>query len=167
MKPRFGNWGANVVRCELEQRLALLPQRGWFRRQGVLVQELVPPCGHDLRLLVAGGRVVAAIQRQACPGEWRTNLSLSGTPNPVVPPAAACSLALAAAAALGADFVGVDPLPSGDGYTVIELNGAVDFDDPEYSPPGTNLYATIADALELERLATAESAAVTAEAGVV
>ena len=159
LKPRFGSWGADVWRCtsrrQVEQRLALLRGRSWFVRQGVLVQELVPPCGHDLRLLVAGGCVVGAIRRRARPGDWRTNISLGGTPEPVVPPAAARSLALAAAEAIGADLVGVDLLPDGDGFTVIELNGAVDFDDPEYSTPGENIFAAIAEALELASLGEA------------
>ena len=159
LKPRFGSWGADVTRCEnrsqVEQRLALLGGRSWFLRQGVLVQELVPPCGHDLRVLVAGGRVVGAIRRRARPGDWRTNISLGGTPEPVVPPAAARSLALAAAEAIGADLVGVDLLPDGDGFTVIELNGAVDFDDPEYSSPGDNIFAAIAEALDLHSFGAA------------
>ena len=163
LKPRFGSWGADVVRCEsrteLERQLARLCERSWFVRQGVLVQELVPPCGHDLRLLVAGGRFVGAIRRRARPGDWRTNISLGGTPEPTVPPAAARSLALAAASVLGADLVGVDLLPDGDGFTVIELNGAVDFDDPEYSPPGGNIYAAIAEALNLDGLAAAPAEA--------
>lgn len=154
LKPRFGSWGEDVVRCdnrtELEQRLQLLSKRSWFIHQGVLVQELVPPRGHDLRLLVAGGRIVGSIRRRARPGDWRTNISLGGTPAPVVPPEAACSLALAAAGALGADLVGVDLLPDGNGFTVIELNGAVDFDDPEYSTPSSNVYAAVAEALNLD-----------------
>jgi len=163
LKPRFGSWGADVTRCdtrtELEERLAQLCERTWFVRQGVLVQELVPPCGHDLRLLVAGGRVVGAIRRRARPGDWRTNISLGGTPEPVVPPTTACSLALAAANALGADLVGVDLLPGANGFTVIEVNGAVDFDDPEYSTPGDNIYAAVAEALDLDSLAAAPAAA--------
>ena len=159
LKPRFGSWGADVSRCdnrtELDRRLALLGQRSWFVHQGVLVQELISPCGHDLRLLVAGGRVVGAITRRARPGDWRTNISLGGTPEPVTPPPDARTLALAAANMLGGDLVGVDLLPDDHGYTVIELNGAVDFDDPEYSPPGTNIYTAIAEALNLQSLATA------------
>jgi RimK family alpha-L-glutamate ligase len=163
LKPRFGSWGADVTRCdnraELEQRLAVLSERNWFARQGVLVQELIPPCGHDLRVVVAGGRIVGAIRRRARPGDWRTNISLGGTPEPVVVPAAARSLALAAAGVFGADLVGVDLLPCGETFVVIELNGAVDFDDPQYSPPGSNVYAAVAEALNLEALAAAPAAA--------
>jgi glutathione synthase/RimK-type ligase-like ATP-grasp enzyme len=66
---------------------------------------------------------------------------------------------------LGADLVGVDLLPDGHGFTVVELNGAVDFDDPEYSPPGGNIYTAIAEALNLESLAARPAeTAITAEA---
>jgi RimK family alpha-L-glutamate ligase len=130
VKPRFGSWGEDVVRCggpeEVERTLAVLAERPWAR-QGALVQELVPPRGHDLRLVVAGGTGVGAIRRCAAPGEWRTNVALGGRRAPTVPPADACALAVAAAAAAGADLVGVDLLPTGDGWVVLELNGAVDF----------------------------------------
>lgn len=63
---------------------------------------------------------------------------------------------------LGADLVGVDLLPDGNGFTVIELNGAVDFDDPEYSMPGDNVYAAVAEALNLDSLAAAPAEAAVA-----
>jgi hypothetical protein len=43
-----------------------------------------------------------------------------------VAPLLARTLAIEAARAIRADFVGVDLLPSGNGYVVAELNGAVD-----------------------------------------
>jgi glutathione synthase/RimK-type ligase-like ATP-grasp enzyme len=114
----------------------------------VLVQSLVPPAGHDVRLLVAGGRVVGAEARIAAAGEWRTNISLGGSHRPTVPSPEACELAVAAAAALAADFIGVDLLPRGRGYVVLELNGAVDF-ETVYSLPGRDVFADVADALGL------------------
>jgi RimK family alpha-L-glutamate ligase len=130
VKPRYGSWGRDVVRClsaaELERTLTELEERPWSA-QGALVQELVPPCGFDLRIVVAGGLVIGAIRRRAAPGEWRTNVALGGSREPVVPPPDACALAVAAAEAAGADLVGVDLLPTGRGWTVLELNGAVDF----------------------------------------
>lgn len=137
VKPRFGSWGRDVVLCrdlaEARIQLERLGQRTWFKRQGALVQELVPPQGRDLRIVVAGGNVVGAIQRIAAPGEWRTNVALGGVRRPASPPPAAYELALAAAAAAEADLVGVDLLPTPEGgWVVLELNGAVDFTD-EYS----------------------------------
>ena len=104
--------------------------------------------GHDLRLLVAGGEVVGAAERTAAPGEWRTNRSLGGSVRPVEPHAAACAAGIAAARAVGADAVGVDLLPDGGGYIVLELNGAVEF-DPVYSRSGGDVYADLARAAGL------------------
>jgi RimK family alpha-L-glutamate ligase len=150
LKPRFGSWGRDVVLCrtraELERSLAELETRPWFRTHGALAQELISPRGHDLRLVVAAGRVVGAIKRVAAPGEWRTNLALGGRRVPITPPPAAIRLAEAAARSIGADLVGIDLLPTGPGrFCVIELNGAVDF-GLEYSL-GSNVFAATLDAL--------------------
>jgi len=137
VKPRFGSWGRDVSLCrdrgELERCLEHLSHRRWFRSHGGLIQELIPPLGHDMRLVVAGGTVVGAVKRVAPPGEWRTNVALGAVREPVEPPPIACELAVAAASAVGGDLVGVDLLPLGPGrYVVLEINAAVDF-SPEYS----------------------------------
>jgi RimK family alpha-L-glutamate ligase len=154
VKPRFGSWGRDVELCVDElafrRHLRSLESRLWFRRHGAIVQELVPPEGFDLRVVVAGGVVVGAVARVAAPGEWRTNVARGGTRAPVDPPAAALDLAVRAAAAAGVDFAGVDLLPQPDGsYTVLEVNGAVDF-TREY---GLDRDPFVAAAAELVRLA--------------
>jgi [lysine-biosynthesis-protein LysW]---L-2-aminoadipate ligase len=155
LKPRFGSWGADVVRCrslrELQRAFAQLSSRRWFLAHGVIVQELLPPPRADLRLIVADGLVVGAISREAAPGEWRTNVALGGTRRPAVPSAEARELAVAAAAAIGAELVGVDLLPTPDGYVVLELNGCVDF-TPEYSFAGGDVYADAIQSLLLPHL---------------
>jgi RimK family alpha-L-glutamate ligase len=132
VKPRFGSWGREVTLCANEisfrRHLHELEHRLWFQRHGAIVQTLVEPLGHDLRVVVAGGVPVGAISRVAAKGEWRTNVSLGGTRVRVDPPAGALTLAVWAAAAAGTELVGVDLLPDGQGgWTVLELNGAVDF----------------------------------------
>jgi [lysine-biosynthesis-protein LysW]--L-2-aminoadipate ligase len=151
VKPRLGSWGKDVVLCEDERALSAhllrLRRKRWFRRQGALVQELVPPQGRDLRLVVAGGDVVGAVARIAPPGEWRTNVALGATRQPVAcVPEPVRALAVAAAAAVGADLVAVDLLPDGDGHVVLELNGAADF-TAEYSLQGRNVFDDVAQAL--------------------
>jgi len=138
LKPRFGSWGRDVERCttaeELDAALVRLQRRPWFLEHGALAQELVDPRGWDLRLVVAGGRVVGAACRIARNGEWRTNAALGAQVEPVEPPPTARALALAAARAARADLVGVDLLPTPNGgFLVLELNGAVDF-RPVYAP---------------------------------
>ena len=150
VKPRFGSWGRDVVRChdenELAATLAAFADRPWFRSQGAIVQELIPPLGYDVRVLVAEGRIVGAIQRVAARGEWRTNIALGGRRLATIPSAEACAVALEAAEVIGAGLVGVDLLPTRYGHSVIELNGCVDF-TPEYSFPGEDVFLEVARAL--------------------
>jgi RimK family alpha-L-glutamate ligase len=132
LKPRFGSWGQDVVRCDdpdaLERALAELSTRAWYEATGALAQKLVAPRGYDLRLVVARGRVIGAVRRVAAPGEWRTNIALGARREPVVPPPEACAIAVSAAEAIGGDLVGVDLLPADVGtWVVLEVNGAVDF----------------------------------------
>lgn len=152
LKPRFGSWGIDVRRCESEdelvRQLEQVRTKSWFRRHGVLLQELVTPRGFDLRLIVAGGTTVGAVERVAAPGEWRTNVSLGGSRRPCVPPATASALAEAAAAAVGGDLVGVDLFPLDDGYVVLEINAAVEFEST-YSQPGRDVYTDAAAALRV------------------
>ena len=102
LKPRFGSWGSEVYRCDdadaLVAALAEVRDTRWYRRHGAIIQDLVPPQGYDLRVLVAAGRVVGAAFRVAAPGEWRTNIALGGVRRPVAePPREAAALALEAA----------------------------------------------------------------------
>jgi ribosomal protein S6--L-glutamate ligase len=151
VKPRFGSWGRDVFLCETRDELAAcfrrLARRSWVRRQGVLVQELVLPTGADLRLVVAAGEVVAAVERVAPAGEWRTNVALGATRRPAAPSAGACALAVAGVEAVGLDLAGVDLLAAEEGgHVVLEVNGAVDFTQ-EYGLDGADPFAAVAAAL--------------------
>jgi RimK family alpha-L-glutamate ligase len=161
LKPRFGSWGRDVERCttaeELDAALVRLQRKPWFCEHGALAQELVEPRGWDLRLVVAGGRIVGAACRIAQKGEWRTNAALGARVEPVEPPPIARELALAAADAARADLVGVDLLPTGNGFVVLELNGAVDF-RPGYAP-GRDVFADTVAALLADDLGRLELAA--------
>ena len=160
LKPRFGSWGRDVVLCptadDLDRELEHFARRPWFQEQGVLAQELVPPLGWDLRIVVAGGRVVGAARRRAAPGEWRTNVALGARSEPVTPPVLARTLALEAAAAIRGDLVGIDLLPLGEGFVVSEVNGAVDF-RPRYALGPGNVFRSAVH--ELVRVAQLRRAA--------
>jgi [lysine-biosynthesis-protein LysW]---L-2-aminoadipate ligase len=151
VKPRFGSWGKDVFACqssgEFDRCLREIRDRSWFRFHGALVQELVPPQGHDLRVLIACGSVVGSVARHAPPGEWRTNVALGARRLPAVPGERAIDLALGAARAVGGDLVGIDllPLPDGD-YVALEVNAAVDFTS-EYSLHGGSVFGDVAEVL--------------------
>jgi len=153
VKPRHGSWGQDVYRCttprELRRCLGRVRARPWFERHGALVQELVEPSARDLRLIVAGARVVGGAARVAAPGEWRSNVSLGGHIVGTPLDADARSLAVAACDALGIGLGGVDIIRGEDGRcTVIEVNGAADFDE-RYALPHTSIFDEVAGALGL------------------
>jgi ribosomal protein S6--L-glutamate ligase len=88
------------------------------------VQRAIDHDARDVRVFVVGGRVLGAIERRAPEGDWRTNVARGGTARPFDLPAAWEQLAVRAAAAIGADYAGVDLLPSRDGEVfVLEING--------------------------------------------
>jgi RimK family alpha-L-glutamate ligase len=76
---------------------------------------------HDFRVLVSQGRVVAAMMRHSA--HWVTNVKRGGKPVAAVADGAMKDLAIAAAAAVGADFAGVDIAYDGERRpTVLEVN---------------------------------------------
>jgi len=161
IKPRLGSWGRDVALCrsvgELQAQIAAIRAKLWFQATGAVVQELVPPRGYDLRVLVAAGQVLGGCRRVAAPGEWRTNVALGGRRVPVMVPPDAAALALAAADAVDGALVGVDLLPLDDGWTILEVNGAVDF-APAYRP-WDDVFAAVVDALTRSVLARATAVA--------
>jgi ribosomal protein S6--L-glutamate ligase len=121
VKPLFGSEGRGICRVS-DPDLAWRTFRALERMQTVLyVQQFLPHPGWDLRVLVLGGRVLAAMRRHAR-NDWRTNVAQGGQAEAVTPTSDEERLALRAAAAVGADFAGVDLLPTKAGYVVLEVN---------------------------------------------
>src|SRR2546421_10724932 len=78
------------------------------------VQRTIAPAGRrDLRVLVVGNEIAGAMERVT--DSWRANVARGARPRTVVLTESESGLALAAAAALGADIAGVDLLVAPDG----------------------------------------------------
>lgn len=91
----------------------------------ILVQEFVKEAdGADIRALVIGDRVVAAMQRQGAPGEFRSNLHRGGAGTAVKISPQERATAVKAANTLGLNVCGVDMLRSKRGPLVVELNSS-------------------------------------------
>ena len=90
-----------------------------------LVQEFVEEAaGEDVRCLVIGGKVVAAMMRTAAAGEFRSNLHQGGSAKSVRITKEEREVAVLAAKALGLGFAGVDLVRSGTGPKVLEVNSS-------------------------------------------
>jgi RimK family alpha-L-glutamate ligase len=124
IKPLFGSMGHGLVRVS-DPEVAFRIVRALEQIKAVFyVQRAIPHEGRDIRVLVVGGRVLAAIERRAADGDWRANVSRGATARAIELPARWADLAVGAAAAVGADYAGVDLLPSSDGDVfVLEVNG--------------------------------------------
>lgn len=91
----------------------------------ILVQEFIrEAAGRDIRAFVVGSRVVAAMERIAQPGEFRSNLHRGGTAVPADLSRRERNIAVRAARTMGLNVVGVDLLRSDRGPLVIELNSS-------------------------------------------
>jgi len=124
IKPIFGSLGHGMVRVS-DPDVALRVMRALDQTRPVFyVQRAIDHGGRDVRVFVVGGRVLGAIERRAADGDWRTNVARGASAEPFELPAAWAQLAVRAAAAIGADYAGVDLLPSRDGEVyVLEVNG--------------------------------------------
>jgi RimK family alpha-L-glutamate ligase len=124
IKPIFGSMGHGLVRLD-DPDTAWRVLRALAQVRSVFyVQQAIEHGGRDVRAFVCGGRVLGAIERIAPPGEWRSNVSRGATARPMTLPASWEALAVRAAAVVGADYAGVDLLPSGVGDPfVLEVNG--------------------------------------------
>jgi RimK family alpha-L-glutamate ligase len=124
VKPIFGSMGQGMVRVS-DPDVAFRIVRSLEQMRAVFyVQRAVDHAGRDVRAVVVGGRLLGAIERRAPDGEWRTNVSRAGSVRPFELSPAWEQLALRAAAAVGADYAGVDLIPARDGSVyVLEVNG--------------------------------------------
>ncbi|MGD9255080.1 MAG: 30S ribosomal protein S6--L-glutamate ligase, partial [Chromatiales bacterium] len=80
--------------------------------------------GADIRCFVIGGKVVAAMKRQAAPGEFRSNLHRGGSAELIRITPEERSTAVRAARTMGLNVAGVDLLRSNHGPVIMEVNSS-------------------------------------------
>ena len=93
--------------------------------QDIILQEyIVESKGRDYRAIVVGGRVIAAMRRQAKKGEFRSNLHRGGAGVEVELPDRYRRAAIGAARVMGLEVAGVDMLEGRDGPKILEINSS-------------------------------------------
>jgi ribosomal protein S6--L-glutamate ligase len=120
-----GAQGQGVVLAEklTGSRSVIEALRGLYAN--FLVQEFIGEAkGADVRCFVVGGKVIAAMRRQAKAGEFRSNLHRGGTAEATRLTAEETDTAIRAAAVMGLGIAGVDLLRSKRGPLVLEVNSS-------------------------------------------
>ncbi|MBB2910416.1 [lysine-biosynthesis-protein LysW]--L-2-aminoadipate ligase [Streptosporangium becharense] len=130
LKPVNGSWGRGLCRLNdddaVEGVLALRGEAPSPVQRLVYVQEFVRTPGRDIRVLVAGDRVVAAMYRRSA--HWVVNTARGASVEACPLTGELESLALRAAAAVGGGILGVDLMEHHDGRLVVgEVNCGVEF----------------------------------------
>ncbi len=104
----------------------------WTLGQEILLQELVAESrGKDVRALVVGDRVVAAMRRTARAGEFRSNIHRGGVAEAVTLGREYAEAAVKAARVMGLEVAGVDMLEARTGPKIMEVNSSPGFEGLE------------------------------------
>jgi ribosomal protein S6--L-glutamate ligase len=120
-----GTQGVGVVLAETRKAAESVIEAFRGLDANFLVQEFIQEArGADIRALVIGDRVVAAMKRQAKEGEFRSNLHRGGTAQLVKITPEERSTAVRAAKIMGLNVAGVDLLRSNHGPVVMEVNSS-------------------------------------------
>ncbi len=120
-----GTQGIGVMLAETRQAAENMIESFLGMKASVLVQQYIREAnGADIRCFVVGNRVVAAMQRQAGDGEFRSNLHRGGKATVVRITPAERSTAVRAATTMGLNVAGVDILRSEHGPMVLEVNSS-------------------------------------------
>lgn len=120
-----GTQGIGVVLADTAKAAESIIEAFMDLKANILVQEFIKEAGGaDIRCLVVGGRVVAAMKRQGIEGEFRSNLHRGGTAEIVKLSKEERETAVNAAKAMGLNVCGVDLLRSHSGPMVMEVNSS-------------------------------------------
>jgi ribosomal protein S6--L-glutamate ligase len=120
-----GAQGKGVVLAETKKAAESVINAFKALQANLLVQEFVKEAdGKDLRCFVIDGKVVASIQRQAAPGEFRANMHQGGTASVIRITPEERKLAVKAAKVLGLNVAGVDIIRSSKGPLLLEVNSS-------------------------------------------
>lgn len=91
------------------------------------IQEMVKRPPRDIRTIVAGDSIIAAIYRYAPESDWRTNIALGGKGEICKVTKELEDVVLRAAETVGGGLLGVDAMESPKGILVHEVNNTVEF----------------------------------------
>lgn len=131
LKPVTGSWGRMVVKLnDKDSAQAILEMRSKIEgplNQIFYIQEMVKRPPRDIRAIVAGDKIIAAIYRYQPEGEWRTNIAIGSKCDICKVTDELEDVVLRAADTVGGGLLGVDAMESDNGILIHEINNTVEF----------------------------------------
>jgi ribosomal protein S6--L-glutamate ligase len=148
IKVARGTHGNGVVLAETRKAAKAVMQAFYVEGVNFLVQEFIAEsAGTDIRVLVVGGKVVAAIERQSLDDDFRANTHQGGVGVAVRLTEAERKTAQKAAKTMGLPICGVDLMRSERGPLVLEVNSSASLKTPE-AVTNTNVALKIIEYVE-------------------
>ena len=131
IKPTIGSWGrlialirdTEAAKAIIEDREHMFPLYHVY-----FFEEFVKRPPRDIRAIVVGNTVIAAIYRYSSQGEWKTNMALGGSAKTCPVTKELEDICIKATNAVGGNIVGVDLMESEEnGLIVHEVNNTTEF----------------------------------------
>ena len=120
-----GTQGIGVVLADTNRSAKSVIEAFRGAKVNILVQEFIKEAGGtDIRALVVGGKVIAAMQRKGAEGEFRSNLHRGGSAQAIKISPEERSTAVRAAKTMGLNVCGVDMLRANHGPVIMEVNSS-------------------------------------------
>jgi ribosomal protein S6--L-glutamate ligase/gamma-F420-2:alpha-L-glutamate ligase len=129
-KKSYGSFGAGVQLIRSFSELQTIEQE-WLYTPHFYQKYVAESTGRDVRVLVIGGKAIAAMERVAQKGEFRSNVELGGEGRKIVLDKEYACVAEKVAKALKLDYCGVDLLEGKAGAIVCEVNSNAFFEGLE------------------------------------
>jgi len=143
-----GTQGIGVVLAETRKAAESVIEAFMGLHANIMVQEYIRESGGaDIRCFIIGDRVIAAMKRQAQPGEFRSNLHRGGSASLIRLTPEERSTAVRAAKTMGLNVAGVDILRSNHGPLVMEVNSSPGLEGIE-TATGKDIAATVIEFIE-------------------
>jgi [lysine-biosynthesis-protein LysW]---L-2-aminoadipate ligase len=131
-KPVIGSWGRGVFPVrnkEIGKIIVEMRQESTSPFSSIFYfQELIHRPPRDIRCIVVGEKLIAAVYRYSSDDEWRTNVAKGGKAELIEVTSELEELALRASKAIGTGVLGIDMMEDQKrGLVVHEINNTVEF----------------------------------------
>lgn len=115
--------GVSIIESSRSLRSMLDFVAGKAQDNQIIIQEYVKEAkGKDIRVFIVGGKIIAAMERKARRGEFRSNFHRGGSVSLADLTEEEKNISLKSVRAIGLDIAGVDIIRTGEGPKILEVN---------------------------------------------